>query len=182
MSLTEAEFSVLRQTIATRGTVRIVIVPAAFFAWAVVTLVLMLFSELPVAALLSLSILAAAFEAVYALHVGVERIGRYLQVAYEDIVSGSPAPRWETTTMQAGPAFPGGGVDPLFSVLFLCAAVLNVIPALLPGPTPIELAVVAVLHAAFAIRVVRARLAANKQRAAELERYRTLLLRKGNGE
>jgi hypothetical protein len=184
--MTEAEFGVLRQTIATRGTIRIVLMPATFFTWAAVALVLMLFSELPIAALLSLAVLAAGFEAIHALHVGVERIGRYIQVYYEersgaDEPPGS-APRWETTAMQVGPALPGGGIDPLFSVLFLCATVLNVIPVLLPQPLPIEIGVLAALHAVFAIRVIRARIAAAKQRAADLEIYRTLLLGQRNSQ
>jgi len=49
------------------------------------------------------------FEAIHALHVGAERIGRYLQVYYEDAPD---APRWETTAMAVGPALPGGGIDP----------------------------------------------------------------------
>lgn len=176
--MTEAEFGVLRQTIATRGTIRIVLIPATFFTWAAVALVLMLFSELPIAALLSLAVLAAGFEAIHALHVGVERIGRYIQVYYEE-TSGADeppgsAPRWETTAMQAGPALPGGGVDPLFSVLFLSATVLNVIPVLLPQPQAIEIGVIAALHAVFGIRVIRARIAAAKQRAADLEIYRKI--------
>jgi hypothetical protein len=176
--MTEAEFGVLRQTIATRGTIRIVLMPATFFTWAAVTLVLMLFSELPIAALLSLAVLAAGFEAIHALHVGVERIGRYIQVYYEEAAGADEtpgsAPRWETTAMQIGPALPGGGIDPLFSVLFLCATVLNVIPVLLPQPQPIEIGVLAALHAVFGIRVIRARIAAARQRSVELERYRKI--------
>ena len=41
-----------------------------------------------------LAILVGGFEAIHALHVGAERIGRYLQVYYEDTPDG---PRWETT-------------------------------------------------------------------------------------
>ena len=37
----------------------------------------------PIATLLPLLVLASMFEAVFALHVGVERIGRYLQVFHE---------------------------------------------------------------------------------------------------
>jgi hypothetical protein len=174
--VTEPEFAALRQTIATRGTIRIVIAPATVFAWASVTLVLTLFSDLPVAALLSLAVLAGGFEAIHALHVGVERIGRYLQVFYEEAGGQGPAtpPLWETTAMQVGPALPGGGVDPLFTALFLCATVLNLIPALLPAPTPLEIGVVSALHLAFIVRIMRARVAAKRQRAAELDRYRLL--------
>ncbi len=176
MSLPESEFAVLRQTIAVRGALRMVIAPATLFTWASLTLVLMLFSELPIAALLPLAVLASGFEAIHALHVGVERIGRYIQVFYEGRGDG---PRWETTAMEVGPALPGSGVDPLFSVLFLFATVLNLIPALLPEPTPIEIGVIASLHVAFGIRVIRARVAAAKQRGIELERYRAIREREG---
>ena len=39
-------------------------------------------AAIPVATLLPLVLLAACFEAIFALHTGVERIGRYLQVFY----------------------------------------------------------------------------------------------------
>jgi hypothetical protein len=171
MSLTDAEFAVLRRTIATRGTVRIVLLPVTVIAWAALTVILVLFGELPVEALLPLSVLVGGFEAIHALHVGVERIGRYLQVFYE----GDPAgPRWETTAMAVGPALPGGGIDPLFTVVFTLTTVINLLPALLPRPTAIEIGVVGALHAAFLLRVVRARGAAARQRAVELESYRAL--------
>lgn len=172
MNLTDYEFSVLRHTIATRGTIRIVIAPVTLMAWAALTLVLMLFSELPVTTLLPLAVLAGGFEAIHALHAGVERIGRYLQVFYEERTADGP--RWETTAMRAGPALPGGGVDPLFTILFLFASVLNMLPALLPQPTPIEIAVLGALHAAFVSRVIAARAAAAKQRGVELERFRAV--------
>jgi hypothetical protein len=107
----------------------------------------------------------------------VERVGRYLQVFYEEQGNGA---RWETTAMQPGAALPGGGVDPLFTALFLSAAVLNTMPALLPAPAPVEVAVIGAVHAAFVVRVLRARAAAGKQRAADLERYRALFLRQGD--
>jgi hypothetical protein len=71
-----------------------------FVWWAGPSVVPVLFSELPVAALFTLAILAAGFEAVHALHVGPERLGRSLQVYYEEpaangSVTGSQL-RWET--------------------------------------------------------------------------------------
>jgi hypothetical protein len=177
--LAESEFTVLRETIAARGTTRMVLLPVTFLGWAALTVVLLLFGELPVAALLSLAVLVAGFEAIHALHVGVERIGRYLQVAYEGEPDG---PKWETTAMAVGPALPGGGIDPLFSVVFVCAAMINLVPPLLPGPTPLEMWVVAVPHAAFVVRVLRARGAAARQRAVELESFKALLLRQRDRE
>ena len=171
MSLNELEFTALRQTIAIRGTARVILLLVALLGWSALTMVLLLFSSIPVAAVYPLAVLAAGFEAIHALHVGVERIGRYLQVYFEAEADG---PRWETTAMRVGPALPGGGSDPLFTVVFASAAVLNLIPALLPEPTPIELGVLLALHLAFLIRVVRARGAAARQRAVELETFRAL--------
>jgi hypothetical protein len=149
------------------------VVPLTIVGWASITLVLLLFSQLPAGSLLSLAVLAGGFETVHALHVGVERIGRYLQVFYEEgAFKDEPLPRWETTAMAVGPTLPGGGVDPLFSILFLCAAVLNLIPMALPGVTLIEASVLVPLHLAFVVRIVRARAAAARQRAVELEQYR----------
>ena len=175
--MNDAEFLLLRQTIATRGTVRMALVPLTMLGWAALVLALILFSNLPIAALLPLAVLAGGFEAIHALHAGVERVGRYLQVFYEEQANGA---QWETTAVQAGPPLPGGGVDPLFSALFLSAVAVNLVPALLPSPTPVELGAVGAVHAAFAVRIVRARLAAGRQRAVEHERFRQLLLREGN--
>src|SRR5687767_5322482 len=171
MSLIESEFAAHRHTIAIRGTVRVVLLLIALLGWSALAMVLLLFSSIPVAAVYPLAVLAAGFEAIHALHVGVERIGRYLQVYFEAEGEG---PRWETTAMAVGPALPGGGSDPLFTVVFASAAVLNVIPALLPEPTSIELGVLGTLHLGFLFRVVRARGAAARQRAVELESFRAL--------
>jgi hypothetical protein len=175
--LSTSEFLVLRQTIASRGTVRVALLPATVAVWSALGILSLLFSDLPVTALFSLTVLVAGFEAIHALHVGVERIGRYLQVFYEGTADG---PRWESTAMAVGPALPGGGIDPLFSVVFSVATLLNLVPALLPQPTPIELTVIAAAHFAFLLRVARARLAAARQRAVELESYRAL--RAGMGD
>lgn len=171
MSLTAAEYTVLRQTIALRGTVRTVLFPATVVAWSVLAAALLLYSNVPVAAVFSLAVLIAGFEAIHALHVGVERIGRYLQVYYETSHDG---PRWETTAMAVGPALPGGGIDPLFTILFAAATLLNAMLAALPRPTLAETVVIGVLHVAFLIRLVRARVAAARQRAVELESYKAL--------
>jgi hypothetical protein len=171
VSLSEHEFAALRQTIASRGTTRMVLLPVTLIGWSSLSLLLLLFSALPLASLLPLAVLVGGFEAIHALHVGVERIGRYIQVFYE---TGSDTPRWETTAMSVGPSLPGGGIDPLFSVVFVCSTFLNVIPALLPQPTRLELGVISALHAAFVFRVIRARGAAARQRAVELETYRAL--------
>ena len=171
MSLTESEFRSLRQTITQRGTVRMTLLPVTLLGWALLSVLLLLFGEFPAAVIFPLAVLVGGYEAIHALHVGAERIGRYLQVYYEDAPD---APRWETTAMSVGPALPGGGIDPLFSVVFVSASLANLIPAFTPEPTRPELAVLLPIHFAFIVRVVRARGAAARQRAVELESYRAI--------
>lgn len=168
MSLTESEFTALRSTIASRGTVRMVLVPIVVIAWASLAIIVVLFGDLPVAALPPLAILVAGFEAINALHVGVERIGRFLQVFYE----GTPgAPEWETMAMAAAPRLRGSGVDPLFTVVFAAATILNMTTALVPEPTPLETLVIGGFHTAFLVRIARARQMAGSQRARDLRAY-----------
>ena len=167
MSLTESEFTALRATIASRGTVRMVLLPVIVIGWAALAIVVVLFGDLPVAALPPLAILAAGFETINALHVGVERIGRYLQVYYEGTAE---LPAWETTAMGAAPRL-RGGVDPLFTVVFAAVAILNMTTALVPEPTPLETLMIGGFHAAFLIRIARARQQASSQRARDLRAF-----------
>jgi hypothetical protein len=171
MSPTESEFTALRATIASRGTARMVLVPVVVIGWSALAIVVVLFGDLPVAALPPLAILVAGFEAINALHVGVERIGRYLQVFYE----GAPgAPAWETTAMAVAPRVRGSGVDPLFTVVFAAATILNMTTALVPEPTPLETLVIGGFHAAFLLRIARARQVAGSQRARDLRAFEEL--------
>src|SRR5678815_478885 len=124
MSLRDEEFHVLRETIAVRGTVRMLFVFVALFGWALLAGGFVISSRRPIASVLSLLVLVAAFEAVLALHVGVERIGRFIQVYYEGDDAG---PRWESTAMRLGPGLPGGGVDPLFALIFFAATLANLV-------------------------------------------------------
>jgi hypothetical protein len=174
LDLRSAEFAALRTAISTRGTVRVVITILTITIWASLTLVLALFSDLPLAVLVPYAVLFAGFEAIHALHVSVERIGRYLQVYYERDPDG---PQWETAAMAVGPVLPGGGVDPLFSGVFIGAAILNVAASLPGAPIWQELAVLGLCHVTFVIRILGARRAAARQRAAELEGFRAVLLR-----
>jgi hypothetical protein len=176
MNLAESEFTVLRQTIASRGTVRIVLFPVTMIGWSALAGALTLAGSSPIASLFSLAVLVAGFEAIHALHVGVERIGRYLQVFHE---SADDGPKWETTAIAVGPALPGGGVDPLFTPVFTFAVIINLIPALIPSPTWLEMLVIGVFHGVVLVRLVRARWAATRQRAVELESYRALKSQQG---
>ena len=99
------EYRALRATIRERGTTRVWIALAGISAWAALTVATAAIAAFPVATLLPLLVLATAFEIVLALHVGVERIGRYLQVFYED------TPGWETRIIRFGEAFiPGEAI------------------------------------------------------------------------
>ena len=77
------EYRALRATIRERGTARVCIFAGGIVAWAAVTITTAAMASTPLATLLPLLVLAAAFEVVFALHIGVERIGRYLQVFHE---------------------------------------------------------------------------------------------------
>ena len=176
MSPSLSEFTVLRQTIATRGTVRIALLPVTVIGWTVTVTVALLYLEGTAAsgalpALVSLSVLVGGFEAIHALNVGVERIGRYLQVYYEGKADG---PTWETTAMAAGPGLPGGGIDPLFTVVFAALTGLNLALASPNLGTTTDYAVVLPVHAIFWIRLIRARGAAARQRAVDLETFRAV--------
>ena len=113
----------------------------------------------------------SVFEAVFALHVGVERIGRYLQVFYETEGSGG---RWEHTAMAFGRPARAAAADALFAVPFALAALFNVAPALIVQPTIHELIFIGGAHALFVLRLVVAREAARRQRAVDLGRFQQL--------
>lgn len=147
------------------------LVAATVVAWATLAIATEIWLATPLSTLIPLLVLAAGFEAAFAMHVGVERIGRYLQVEYEG-TEGAPA--WEHTAMRFGaaPTPAAGRVDPLFSAMFLCAAVLNLVPSVLMtlGISGVwgELALVGVVHAVFIVRLIRARGYAAQQRELDL--------------
>lgn len=161
------EYRALRATIRERGTSRVWIFLVGLVAWAGLTIATAALATLPVATLLPLLVLAATFEVVYALHIGVERIGRYLQVFHEET-------GWEHVAMAYGRAHPGSGPDPLFVVFFGLATVFNFVPALLAQPVQIEVIVVGAAHLGFLVRLVVARRTAARQRAVDLERFEGL--------
>jgi hypothetical protein len=162
----QQEYKALRATIRERGTSRVWIFAVGITAWAALTVLTAALSAPPVSTLAPLLVLAASFEAVFALHIGVERVGRYLQVFFDD--------EWERTSMAFGR--PGGAatVDALFAGPFLLAAVFNVMPALIAGPTAPELIFIGGAHALFILRLLVARHVAGRQRAIDLERFQQL--------
>jgi hypothetical protein len=168
------EFKALRDTVRSRGTARVWVFLAGLVGWGALTIATASLAALPVATFLPLLILAITFEAVFSLHVGVERIGRYIQVFLEDDGNG-----WEHVAMALGPPLKGTSSDPLFTAYFILATLLNVVPAILAQPVPLEVAVVAGVHLIFIVRVLMAKHVASRQRAADLARFTELKDRAG---
>jgi hypothetical protein len=179
----QAEYRALRATIRERGTARVCVFVAGMAAWTAATIATAALASTPVATLMPLLLLASVFEAVFALHIGVERIGRYIQLFYEaDPEEASSArsrppdllPAWEHTAMAFGRPRGAPAIDALFGAPFLLATLVNAAPALLLNPVPTELIFVGGAHALFALRLLVARMAAAKQRTIDLERFRQL--------
>lgn len=169
-SFEQDEYQALRATIRERGTARVCVFAGGIAAWAAVAIATAALSSTPVATLLPLLVLAAVFEAVFALHVGVERIGRYIQVFHEAGRSGG-AGGWEHAAMAFGRPAGAATTDALFTVPFFVAVLFNAAPALTLDPARVELVLVGGAHALVVLRFVVARLAASRQRAVDLERF-----------
>lgn len=170
------EYRALRATIRERGTTRIWVFLVGIVAWAALSVATAALAGVPVATLVPLAVLAATFESIFALHTGVERIGRYIQVFFE-IADESPAGsnnKWEHTAMAFGHGVRGGAADPLFAAVFALATVLNFIPVLLAGPVAVEVAAMGAAHFAFLVRIALAVRASKRQRAFELARFREM--------
>src|SRR5438552_13761626 len=80
----QEQYRALRATIRERGTARVCLFVGGIAVWAALTVTIATLAAPPVATLVPLLMLAATVEAVYALHVGVERVGRYLDVFFDD--------------------------------------------------------------------------------------------------
>lgn len=165
------EYRALRATIRERGTTRHWVVIAGFGLWAALGLGVAASSTAPFLTLLPLVVLSASFEVVFALHTGVERVGRYLQVFFE---SPGESARWEHLAMTHGAAFVGTGVDALFSPCYLAAVAINLLPALGWRPIAIDSALVALAHAALGVRIWSARRRASTQRARDLAQFQRI--------
>jgi hypothetical protein len=145
------------------------LVPIVFTAWAGVAIATSAVITVALSTLVPLIVLAAGFEAAFALYTNVERLGRYLQVFHER----EAATGWEQVSYEFGRRFPGGGPDPLFARLFMTAVSVNFLPVTLGGTTG-EIAVLAALHFVFIARMRLAQNAARVQREVDLERFQTL--------
>lgn len=172
-----SEYLALRQTIAQRGALRHILAACGLAAWAAALLAVLTLLPYPVGAAIPLLILLGTFEVIRQLHFGAERIGRYIQVFYEE--AGQPGraladtPSWERVAMSFG-VVPGVGGHALFVPLFFLATAVNFLAVLMPEPVPIELSVMAIPHLAFIAWLVAADRAMRTQRAHELARLRQL--------
>ena len=172
------EFRSLRDAVAARAQLRSALTLAGIGLWAVLLVAVLVTLPYPVVAIVPLVVLVATFEVTRPLHVGAERIGRYLQVFHEEGVrppeSPLAPPAWEHTAMALGPAMPGAAGHPLFIPVFALAALVNTMAVLLPGPVAVEMGLLAVPHGAFLIWLSVADRAMRTQRTRELARFREL--------
>lgn len=166
-----AEYQALRDTIRERGTTRVWLLLATFVAWGALAIATAALAALPIATLLPLLVLAVGFETGFAVHTGVERIGRYVQVFFE---SEDADCGWEHRIMAYGDAVRGPAGDPLLASYFWIATIFNFVPAILANPALVEWTVVGVIHLLFMVRVGVARRQASRQRAIDLDRFRQL--------
>ena len=164
------EYRALRATIRERGTARICLFCGGFFGWGALALATATLASTPLATFLPLLVLAAIFEGVYALHVGVERIGRYLHAFHES----DSDPGWEHAALAFGRPKGAARLDALFTVPFLLATLLNATPSLYFQPTPPELVFIAGGHALLLVRLFFARAAAANQRTIDGARFEEL--------
>jgi len=184
--LRQHEYVALRATIRERGTVRAITFFVTVVGWAALELAFLASGPRhAVGTLLPLMVLAAGFETIFQLHLGVERVGRYLQAAYEERLESAgsdpgsagatPAtPQWETTVSAYATAYPSAGSDPLFTVMFLLATLINLLPVLRAWRLPGVLVPLVLAHLAFIVRILMARRRAARQRAEDLARFREL--------
>lgn len=170
------EYQELRATIRQRGSLRLALAGLGFTAWGALVVALAASSLTGWATLVPLIALAALFEAILALHVGVERVGRYLQVFFEEepLQTGGARRDWEHQAMQYGSRFRGGIGHPLFPLCFASAIPLNLLPAVLAGHRGLPLVVLALMHIVVLVRIVFAHRHTRDLRARDLERFRAL--------
>jgi len=175
--LTSAEYAALRATIRERGSVRLLVIGLTIATWAG------LLALAPQGGLLvrvgSLLVLACGFELVFAAHVAVERIGRYIQHYYESDGL-AQAPAWEHVAMALGhsPGQTARSPDPLAGWLFASAAAVNLASgagSVASGAAPgAGLLVLMATHGLFLWRIRRARNLAAAQRERDLRAIETL--------
>ncbi len=174
-----AEFRALRHSIASRGTLRPLLLVVGLGLWGAVLISVLVLLPTPITAGIPLLLLLATFEGLRALHTSVERIGRYLQAYFEEKNAAESAgigapPAWEQTAMRLSSRVPGVAGHPLFLPVFLIATLVNLLAVWLPGPVPVELFVMGFAHVAFVAWLLYVDRGVRTQRADDLERFRQL--------
>src|SRR4030095_6514117 len=150
--LSEIEYQALRATIRERGTLRMCAILIGLISWGALALTLLAAAFGGAATMVPFVILSATFEISFFIHTGVERVGRYIQVFYEEA---RKTVGWETIAMSYGRSFPGG-LDPLFITFFAAAAVLNFVSTfILTTRRPGWIVISFIAHLIFGWRLVR---------------------------
>jgi small neutral amino acid transporter SnatA (MarC family) len=174
------EYDSLRTAIRVRATLAPALLIVVMVGWAALTLWVFTTDVVSAATLVPLMVLAAGYEALYAVHVNAERLARYLQVAYEQPIASESAtpltatPQSETTSLYYRQRFSSIGSNALFSALFILATLVNYVPAAVSG-TVEELVGIGVAHVLFAVRIIMTGRRAARVRSEDLERARTLV-------
>jgi len=166
------EYGALRATIRERGTWRVALTVGTFAVWGTLTVAIVLVTPLALLQVVPLVVLVAGFEGGLLLHQGIERIGRYILVAFEEARA---TPGWEMTAMGFGRRFPEAGLDALFIRPYLLATAVNFLLGFAGEPVREDVAVLVLLHLAFIVRLIVARRTVSAQRANDLERFRGVL-------
>lgn len=186
-----AEYRALRTTIAARGHLRVGVFAGGLLAWAALLLAVLAWLPQPLLAVVPLLLLVGTFEAIRSLHFGVERIGRYLQVFFEERAEGLEAwgpeglkaegsevgmtpPAWERAVVRVGGRVPGAAGHPLFAPIYTLATTINLLAVALPGPGPEEWIPLVALHAAFAGWLFYVDRGVRAQRAHDEARFRSI--------
>lgn len=179
--LSQEEYRQLRAAIRERGSLKTVLFLVTMGVWAAVGVLVTAFIPLPLASLIPLILLASGFEAMHQLHIGAERIGRYLLVRYESasasaIGGSTPSPMWERSIAAFGTGHRPSTrpADALFSWIFASAVILNFLVGAL-GATAAEMTGIGAIHALIVARVFMARRAASHQRAEDQKRFEEIL-------
>jgi hypothetical protein len=167
MTRDQEEYRAIRATIRERGTARVCLFAAGMAVWAALAVASLALALPPVATTIPLLVLVSTFEATFALHAGVERLGRYLLIFHGDT--------WEQAAGSFGQ--PPGAIklDALFTWVFLAGATANLMPLLVTVPIVQELAAVGLAHLVFVLRVLSAGRAARLQRDVDRRRFAQIL-------
>jgi hypothetical protein len=164
------EYRALRHAITQRGTARVLLQWIGLAAWGGLLVAVLVWLPFPSASLVPLVVLAAGFELARGLHLGVERIGRYLQVFHEQ----DDGPAWEHVAMTLGPQVPGAGGHPLATPLYTLATAVNGLAVALPRAVPVEWAIIGGGHVVFIVWMAMCDARMRRQRQEELEALRRI--------